>query len=283
MWKLQLIWKSMTWKSRYLWLIMCSSQTRPPPSTVILTSYAWQRWIRPAQLRTLQCDARMAAGYERKLARGRPLQKRELLHLRVWFKYSFRQFNLLHLLFSHLQLLLWPVGTRCIFELSRSGSNFANYSSTLGCASRHKGSEELTKLTWRNENKIEHWSTAQWLICCDYIRTKLNLSSPAWLSFTAIWKTSNNISTHQEMDNTYREAADPPEECSPKKVIKEMSVGVKKTAVGVFFGWIPTRMNILLTSPAVLVLLSSSFATSVNSLVKKMSSGMTGIYTIQTH
>lgn len=36
-------------------------------------------------------------------------------------------------------------------------------------------------------------------------------------------------------------------------------------------------MNISLTSPAAVVLLSSSLATSVNSLVKKMSSGIAGI------
>lgn len=47
-----------------------------------------------------------------------------------------------------------------------------------------------------------------------------------------------------------------------------------------FYG--PTGMNISLTSPAALVLPSSSFATSVNSLVKKMPSGIAGIYTSKT-
>lgn len=83
------------------------------------------------------------------------------------------------------------------------------------------------------------------------------------------------------MDNMYREAADPPGEYNPKEITREMSVWVKKkTAVGFFFFFWTTGMNISLTSPAVLVLLSSNFATSVNSLVKKMSSGITGIYTI---
>ncbi len=42
-------------------------------------------------------------------------------------------------------------------------------------------------------------------------------------------------------------------------------------------------MYISLTSPVALMLLSSSLATSVNSLVKKMSSGITGIYTSSIH
>lgn len=79
------------------------------------------------------------------------------------------------------------------------------------------------------------------------------------------------------MDNTYRAAADPPEECSPEnnqKTKSNVSGRRKETTI------CSTNavMNIRLTSPTLLVSLSSSLATSVNSLVKKTSSGSTGIY-----
>lgn len=90
------------------------------------------------------------------------------------------------------------------------------------------------------------------------------------------------IPTHLKMDNTYREAADPPEECSPenKKITKSKETSVQEIGICCTNSLSSlTVMNILLTSPTLLVLLSSSLATSVNSLVKKTSSGITGIYT----
>ena len=78
----------------------------------------------------------------------------------------------------------------------------------------------------------------------------------------------------------YREAADPPGGYSPGNNKKALSMNEKEQWVS--YAGKPTRMNVLLTSPVLLVLPSSSLATSVNSLVKKMSSGITGIYTRET-
>lgn len=81
-------------------------------------------------------------------------------------------------------------------------------------------------------------------------------------------------STYPEMDNMYREAADLPGECNPKDAQHEISLCMKNQLREFY----DEDMNILLTSSAPLVLLSSSLDNSENSLVKKMSSGITGIY-----
>lgn len=54
------------------------------------------------------------------------------------------------LLRTHLQLLLGPVGSRRVPELSRGGGDLADDTSAFGRASGHKGSQELTELTCKS-------------------------------------------------------------------------------------------------------------------------------------
>lgn len=97
-----------------------------------------------------------SAAQRRRLVVKEGLLEVHLSHKSDWVKVLANQqfsdviqhFTTLHLLLTYLQFLLRPVGSRRISELSRSGSDLADDSSTLGRASRYKGSQELTELTW---------------------------------------------------------------------------------------------------------------------------------------
>lgn len=101
-----------------------------------------------------------SAAQRRRLVVKEGLLEVHLSHKSDWDKvFAYKQFRkchftTLHLLMTHLQFLLRPVGSWRISELSRSGSDLADDSSTFGCASRYKGSQELTELTWKQGSML---------------------------------------------------------------------------------------------------------------------------------
>lgn len=79
------------------------------------------------------------------------------------------------------------------------------------------------------------------------------------------------------MDSMCREAVDQPRLCCPKMQQETPTNELLESLY--ILGTKTTWLNVLLTSPAEVSSTSSSLATTVNSLVKKMSSGITGICT----
>lgn len=100
---------------------------------------------------------------------------------------------------THLQFLLGPVGSRRVPELGGGGGDLPDDTSALGCASRHKRSQELSELT------------------CIRIKETITLNIGVLLvPKHRAGERLNPGSTHREKDNRCREAADPPKQCSPE-------------------------------------------------------------------
>lgn len=111
---------------------------------VTLTSCASRRWSRPSLPQTPRFGAATAAGCGRRPAPGPPVtQSRVTQAAPRWPSPP---------PWAHLQLLLGPVGSRGVPELSRGGGDLPDDASAFGRASGHKRSQELPELTCMSTN-----------------------------------------------------------------------------------------------------------------------------------
>lgn len=122
----------------------CSCSRR---RSVTLTSCASRRWSRLSLPQTPRFGAAMAAGCGRRPAPGPPAtqQSRVSQVMAAPCRPSPPPW-------THLQLLLGPVGSRHVPELSRGGGDLPDDASAFGRAPGHKRSQELTELTCMSIN-----------------------------------------------------------------------------------------------------------------------------------